>query len=531
MDNVLLFTIVIAVYLFALGYLSYYGYRKTKNAADYLVAGRNVHPMVMALSYGATFISTSAIVGFGGVAGLMGMGLLWLTFLNIFMGIAVAFIVFGKRTRKMGHTLDAHTFPELLGKRFQSTFIQGAGGLIIFLCMPLYAAAVLIGAARFIETTFKFDYNIALLIYTLIIVAYVLAGGLKAVMYTDTLQGAIMFVGMVALLVMTYAKLGGVVSAHQALGALVDKVPAKLVEQGHLGWTNMPKFGSPLWWSLVSTIVMGVGIGVLAQPQLAVRFMTVKSNKELNRAVGVGALFILAMTGVAFTVGALTNVYFFNNPVFAKISIAVAEGNVDKIIPTYINSAMPTWFVYIFMLTLLSAAMSTSSSQFHALGTGIGRDFFQKIFLKGKQAGATVAITKVGIIIGVLITVVLGYKLPGSIIAVATAIWFGLCASTFLPAFVGGLFWKGMTRAGAIASIIVGFSATAGWTIFVHEKESAALGICKFIFGKPTLGTLPYTVVDPIIVALPLSFAAALLISLMTKKLPKEHVSACFKNI
>ena len=105
MENVFLLTIVVVIYLFMIGYLGYYGYRKTKNALDYLVAGRNAHPVVMALSYGATFISTSAIVGFGGAAALYGMGLLWLTFLNIFVGIIIAFIVFGKRTRKIGHNL------------------------------------------------------------------------------------------------------------------------------------------------------------------------------------------------------------------------------------------------------------------------------------------------------------------------------------------------------------------------------------------------------------------------------------------
>ena len=125
MENILLLTVIVVVYLFAIAYLGYYGYRKTKNALDYLVAGRSTHPFVMALSYGATFISTSAIVGFGGAAGMFGLGLLWLTFLNIAVGIIIAFLVFGKRTRKMGHSLDTHTFPELIGKRFNSYFIEG----------------------------------------------------------------------------------------------------------------------------------------------------------------------------------------------------------------------------------------------------------------------------------------------------------------------------------------------------------------------------------------------------------------------
>ena len=225
MNNYLVLTITVVVYLFAIAYLGYHGYKRTKNTLDYLVAGRNTHPFIMALSYGATFISTSAIVGFGGAAAMFGMGLLWLTFLNVLMGIIIAFIVFGKRTRKIGHNLDAHTFPELLGKRFQSRFIQGFGGVLVFCFMPLYAAAVLIGAARFLETTFSMNFNVAILIYTLIICCYVLAGGLKGVMYTDALQGVIMFVGMVILLFVTYTQLGGVTAAHQALGSMADQVP------------------------------------------------------------------------------------------------------------------------------------------------------------------------------------------------------------------------------------------------------------------------------------------------------------------
>lgn len=533
MGNMLILTVVMTLYLLITGYLGYYGYKKTKTAADYLLAGRSVHPLVMALSYGATFISTSAIVGFGGAAGMFGMGLLWLTFLNIFVGIFIAFIFFGKRTRKIGHNLDAHTFPELLGRRYQSRFVQGFGGLVIFLFMPLYSAAVLIGASRFLEMTFMphISYEVALLVYTLIIIAYVLAGGMKGVMYSDAFQGLIMFVGMSILLVMTYVKLGGVVNAHQALAAMANQVPPKLAAIGHQGWTRMPALGSNLWWTLVSTIVMGVGIGVLAQPQLSVRFMTVKSSKELNRAVASGGVFILAMTGVAFVVGALSNVYFSQNPAFGKISLAVAEGNIDKIIPMYINAALPPWFVYVFMLTLLSAAMSTSSSQFHAMGTGIGRDFFEKALLRRDHSKYTVLITRVGVIVGVVATLLLGYKLPVGIIAVATAIFFGLCASAFLPAYIGALYWKGMTKAGAISSMLVGFFGTAFYLLFIHQKEAAALGLCKFIFSKPTLATGVWTVVDPVVVILPISFIVAIVVSLVTKKPNPEHIDVCFKHV
>ena len=209
--------IVILAYLLVLCYLGFLGFRQTQNATYYLLAGRKTHPFIMAMSYGATFISTSAIVGFGGVAGMFGMSMLWLVFCNIFIGIFIAFVFLGGRTRSMGHHLDAHTLPELIGRRYQSKFIQVFAGLVVFLFMPIYAGVVLIGGCEFITSYFGVDYDAALLVFSVIIAAYVIAGGLKAVMYTDALQGAIMMIAMAMLLIFTYNKLGGVTKAHKDL--------------------------------------------------------------------------------------------------------------------------------------------------------------------------------------------------------------------------------------------------------------------------------------------------------------------------
>ena len=121
--------VAVVVYIMIIAFLGYLGFRHSRTAEGYLIAGRNTHPVIMALSYGSTFISTSAIIGFSGMAGKVGMSILWLVFLNIFVGIFLAFVVFGGPTRRMGHCLGAHTFPELLGKRYDSRFIQTAPDL------------------------------------------------------------------------------------------------------------------------------------------------------------------------------------------------------------------------------------------------------------------------------------------------------------------------------------------------------------------------------------------------------------------
>jgi len=223
---------------------------KTKNSTDYLIAGRKIHPVVMALSYGATFISTSAIIGFGGAAAVYGMGVIWLTFMNIFVGIFLAFVFFGRRTRKMGHNLDAHTFPELLAKRYDSRFLQLGGGILIFVAMPLYAGSVIIGGVQFVSQTLKIDYEVALLFFVAVVALYVVMGGLKGVMYADAFQGSLMFLGMLFLLIFTYVELGGVRAAHQALTDMAPVAKSVFGANGHEGWTAMPKLFSPTGGSL-----------------------------------------------------------------------------------------------------------------------------------------------------------------------------------------------------------------------------------------------------------------------------------------
>ncbi len=494
------FTVVTVVYLAILVGLGYLGYKRTKGADDFMLAGRKVHPALIALSYGATFISTAAIIGFGGQASKLGLGLMWLVFMNIALGIFIAFIVFGKRTRAVGSRLQARTFPDLLGKVYNSKFLRYASAIIIVIGMPLYTSAVMIGAARFIEISFAIDYNTVLFAFAAVTALYVIIGGLLAVIYTDSFQAVLMIIGMTILLVATFWALGGVFAPFQSLTDMADKVPAALTAAGHNGWTAMPDLGSSLWYTMVTTIIMGVGIGVLAQPQLAVRFMTAKDDKALNRAVPIGVIFIFLMVGVAYTVGALSNVYFMEHN--GKLATEVVPGgNLDMVIPTFINAIMPDWFVMLFMLTMLSAALSTMSALLHTMGTAIGVDLISTV-LKRKPS---ININRLGVLVMLLVSVALAYVMPGSIIARATAMFMGLCAAAFLPAYTSALFSKNPSARGAKYSLVVGAAAWFLWTAFVHIAEAKPLGISMALFGKDAVLGQPWQVLDPLFIALPLS--------------------------
>ena len=538
--------IVFIVYFLMVGYVGYLAWKRTNSSEDFMVAGRETHPYIMALSYGATFISTAAIVGFGGVAGKYGMGILWLAFLNILIGIFIAFVFFGKRTRRMGKNLGSLTFPEFLGRRFNSKFIQYFCGILIFCAMPIYAAVVLIGAARFMESSLLLNFNVALLVLAIVICGYVLFGGLKGVMYTDALQGSIIFIGMLILLVFIYWVLGGVTEANTALTNMAHLYPPDAIAEGGTGWTSFPKLGSPFWWSLVTTTIMGVGIGALAQPQLAVRFMTVKSDKELHRSLLIGAVFIFVMTGSAYVVGSLCNVYFYQH--FGQIAIDYVGGNMDSIIPTFISTALPEWFVYIFLLSLLAAAMSTLSSQYHTQGTALGHDIVDAIKNKGdsdeysdyeisiKSIKETkigfISISQLGILIAVILSLIIGLSLPGSIVALGTSLFMGLCAAAFLPVYCAALFWKRATKEGAIAGLLSGTFTSLFLLVFVFKKTATGLGICKFIFGVDMLiNTMPWYTIDVMIFAIPVSAIFTVVVSLLTQPMDEKILNRSFKGL
>jgi SSS family solute:Na+ symporter len=222
--------------------------------------------------------------------------------------------------------------------------------------------------------------------------------------------------------------------------------------------------------------------------------------------------------------GALTNVYFHEN--FGKISVEMT-GNIDNIVPLFIDTAMPEWLVVIFVLALLAAAMSTMSSLFHVMGTAAGHDIWvhlrrSKFFpagLRGSDEDASkLRVNKIGTFVMIAASLGLAFIMPGDIIARSTAMFMGLCAAAFLPAYTVAVFSKNPSRLGAMASLVTGGVAWALWTVFVHKAESSVLRVSEIITGNPSVLGFPWEVVDSLFIALPLSIVAMIVGTLIERR-------------
>jgi solute:Na+ symporter, SSS family len=515
MPLLLVMTAIFIVFTIILGL---YGYRNTKNNQEFLLGRNKSNSLIIGLSYGATFLSASAVIGFGGQSAIHGMSLIWLCFLNLFLGLFVAFLVFGKRTRKIGLELGASTFADLLGKVYSSKGIRAFTAILIIVMMPIYCAAVLKGGVNTLAviTGLTEYYNVILVLVAVIVGLYVVYGGIVAVMYNDALQAGIMFVGMAIILVATYSVLGGVTEANSSLSGMWDSgiwsITSAKVLPGFNGWTSFSDFGSAEWLTVVTTFIMGVGIGALTQPQLIVRFMSAKDDKMLNRSLIVGSIFMLVIVGTAYTVGALSNVYFYNE--HGQIAAQYVTLGVDYIIPEFVMEIFSSItfgdvFVCLFLLSIVCAAISTLSALMHTIGSAGGYDLYTLI--RNRRTGQildsqNIRINRICTAIVMVLIVVYCYLMPSDIIAKATSLFMGMTAAALLPTFAHGLYSKKPNKEAAIASMVAGTGTYLFWALFINASSSVFLPICKWLTGSKVLfvgSSISY--VDALVVALPVS--------------------------
>ena len=512
------------VFLIVTLVLGWYGYKNTRNNEEFLLGRNKAGPVIIALSYGATFLSASAVIGFGGQAAVHGMSVMWLCFLNLFVGLIVAFLIFGGPTRRKGRALGASTYADLLGKIFKSKGIRAFTAILIIVMMPIYAAAVLKGGVNSLAviTGLTEYYDYILIALAVIVAVYVVYGGIIAVMYNDAFQAAIMFIGMVIILVVTYSYFGGVTAGNSALDGLWDQSIVDIgnigVQDGFNGWTSFSDFGSKEWLTVVTTFLLGVGIGALTQPQLAVRFMSAKNDRDLNKSLIVGSVFMLAIVGSAYTVGALSNVYFMDHYGMTAFEYISQMGlGTDFIIPEYILELFSTIsfgdiFVSLFLLSLVCAAISTISALLHTIGAAGGYDLYT--LWKNKKGHMTgdsqsVNLNRVVIVLVMVLTVVYCYMMPNDIIAKATSVFMGITAAALLPAYFHGLYSKNPCRKAAITSMVVGTVVYLFFALFINSGTSIFLPICELLTGQSVL--FPDSILastDALVIALPASIIA-----------------------
>ncbi len=436
------------VYLVVLVTVGIITYRMTHTHDDYYLAGRKLNPWVTALSAEASSESGWLLLGLPGQAFSMGIGAFWVAF-GCLAGTFFNWTVVARKLRKLTAFFRAITIPDYLEARFddKTRALRVTAALLIGIFMTSYVAAQLVASGKALSVTFGFDYVPAVLIGSAVILFYTMMGGFFAVAWTDVIQAVMMFIGLVVIPIVGTIKLGGP-------GAVCARLAESAADTSGFMSLRVGKEGIALVTFIVG--MLGIGLGYPGQPHVLVRFMAIKRPGLMRKGALIGVIWAAVALYGAVLVGLL-----------ARGILTGDVGDPERVMPLMAMELLPSWAAGIMIAAAMAAIMSTADSQLLVASSSFVQDFYHKTFGREPRPSTLVLLSRL---------VTLGIGLLGMIIAlrqdpanpVGVVFWlvlyaWGGLASAFGPVIVLSLYWKGVTRTGALAGMLSGAATVIVW--------------------------------------------------------------------
>ncbi|MBY0095537.1 sodium/proline symporter PutP [Mesobacillus maritimus] len=432
--------ISLGVYFLVMLLVGYYSYRRTSDLSDYMLGGRKVGPAVTALSAGASDMSGWMMMGLPGAMFVSGLSEAWLS-IGLFVGAYVNYIVLAPRLRT--YTIvanDSITIPDFLENRFEdhSKMIRTVSAIVILVFYTLYTSSGLVAGGTLFESSFGANYQTGLLITAGVVVAYTLFGGFLAVSMTDFIQGVIMFVALILVPIVAFTQVGGV-------GATMDEI--RSIDPAML---NL--FKGTTFIGILSLLAWG--LGYFGQPHIIVRFMAVGSLKQLKsaRRIGMGWMGV-SLIGAMLT-GLAGAAYHSMNGTTLENSETIFIYFADVLFHPYITGFL--------LAAVLAAIMSTISSQLLVTSSSLTEDFYKAFFKRNASDKELVFVGRLAVLIVAIVGVSLSLYPSDTILGLVGYAWAGF-GSAFGPVLLLSLYWKRMTKWGALAGMIVGAVTVLIW--------------------------------------------------------------------
>jgi sodium/proline symporter len=452
--------VAFVLYLSSMIYIGLKYMNKNKSSSDFFLGGRNVGPWMTALSAEASDMSGWLLMGLPGVAYLTGMKEAFWTAMGLEIGTYLNWLFVAKPLRK--YTIacgDSITIPGFLTKRYndKTHIISAVSVIFILLFFTIYTASGFVACAKLINSVFGVPYLASLLIGICVILAYTLLGGFLAVCATDFIQGTLMFIALVLTTVIMVFVLGGPAAATAKVGAFGSQFLNPFVDDG-TGFGAMSIISSLAW-----------GLGYFGMPHILVRFMGIRSNKEIKISRRVAMIWVTIAFIGSLLIGAFAKVY---------LKTPLADGQQETVIIETLKQMYPAFIGGIFLCAILAAAMSTADSQLLVAASAFSEDFIGNISKKKLEPKTTLLISRLTVIAIGIIALLLSLNPNSSIFGLVSYAWAGFGA-TFGPLVLLSLFWRGGTKQGAIAGIITGGITVIIW----HQLKGGIFNLYEIVPG------------------------------------------------
>ena len=430
--------------------------------SDYYLGGKKMGFWAVAFSARATGESGWLLIGLTGMGAMAGYSAYWVV-LGELLGVFLSWQFMAKRFKTRSDTYKSITIPDYLQSHFKSSTntlrIISAATLVVF--VVIYVASQMDVTGIAFESMLNIDYRIGALIGFVIVLIYIFIGGFVAAVWSDMFQGILMFFGLVLLPIVVWFSMDHGAGISEGLNA-IDPTLTQIMGRSDDGLMNLFTI---LGFSMI-------GLGFLGSPQVYVRFMSIKSEKEIDKGKWIALIFTLLTDAAAVTIGILARVYFTSEGQDPEVVLGNGGENVLSMIT---NEFLPSILVAIFIAIVLSAIMSTIDSLLVLASSAITRDFYQKIFrpdLKDEDLTSFSRLVTVIMAVIALCIAILLYNLypERKIFWIMIFGWSGI-AATFCPVIILSLFWKGYSEKGAIAAMITGFVSVIFFKFVVSNME------------------------------------------------------------
>lgn len=437
------FALMVAIGIYAMR-------KSTSSSEDYMLGGRTLSPKVAALSAGASDMSGWLLLGLPGAMFVSGLGSAWIG-IGLLVGALFNWILVAPRLREQTvHYGNAITIPAFLANRFptRSLSLRTVSAVVIVVFFAVYTASGLVAGGKLFESAFTGVYNfgdmsnyaMGVMITLGVVLIYTVVGGFLAVSMTDFVQGCIM---MLALVIMPAVVLfgeggGGFSQASQTLNE---------VDPTLLSWTSGLTFIG--WLSAVTW-----GLGYFGQPHIIVRFMAIRTIKDVPIARNIGMGWMLISLIGAVSLGIFGRAYAIRN----GLDIEDPE-TIFIVLANLLFHPLITGFLY---AALLAAVMSTVSSQLLVASSSLTEDFYRLFLNRQASEAQCVAVGRVSVVLVGIVAAIIASDENSQVLGLVSNAWAGFGAA-FGPLIILSLMWSRTNGNGAIAGMVVGALTVMVW--------------------------------------------------------------------
>jgi Na+/proline symporter len=431
------------------------------------------------------------------------MHTLWIAAGNALIGSLLAWAVLARRTRTLTARLDTITMPEFLAARYNWLPYRRLAAVVVFIFLVPYSASVYQGLGELFAVNLGIGYVPAIALMAAITGIYLLLGGYLAVIWTDMFHGILQIFGVILLVTLMAAPLGGLIPSIHA-GLLPQNTPALSMPT--------PPGAIPGIVTLVCLVLI-TSFGAWGMPQLVQKFYSIKKLEYIKPAMWMSTIFALLMAGGAYFTGGLSH---------ALLGDQIKTMKPDEIVPHLLNLHTPEWFWVLVLLLVLAASMSTLASLVLVSSAAVSVDLFG-FRIKGENRdpkGVLFLRLLCGLFVG--LSVAIAARQISFIVNMMAFSW-GALAGFFIAPFIYGLFWRKGTTAGAVTAGLTGLLIAILMPILWRFPDPKMPGALIAVAKSPVIPVSSALAILVPLIVLPI-------VSSFTRKLPAEHVERLFSK-